>query len=147
MNDSEKVFQNLKQDVSAYMELKLELLKLNTYERTLELLKLNTYERTGKVIGLLSYGLILLFLAFFAVLFIFLALGFFLGEILDVPGSGFAIVALLYVAIIWIITKNEAKIRTKILNLVIAALAANDDKQNTKDDESSATDAAGKTVG
>ncbi len=96
MNDSEKVFQNLKQDVSAYMELKLELLKLNTYERT------------GKVIGLLSYGLILLFLAFFAVLFIFLALGFFLGEILDVPGSGFAIVALLYVAIIWIITKNEA---------------------------------------
>lgn len=135
MNDSEKVFQNLKQDVSAYMELKLELLKLNTYERT------------GKVIGLLSYGLILLFLAFFAVLFIFLALGFFLGEILDVPGSGFAIVALLYVAIIWIITKNEAKIRTKILNLVIAALAANDDKQNTKDDESFATDAAGKTVG
>ena len=57
-------------------------------------------------------------------MFIFLALGFFLGEILDVPGSGFAIVALLYVAIIWIITKNEAKIRTKILNLVIAALAA-----------------------
>ena len=135
MNDSEKVFQNLKQDVSAYMELKLELLKLNTYERT------------GKVIGLLSYGLILLFLAFFAVLFIFLALGFFLGEILDVPGSGFAIVALLYVAIIWIITKNEAKIRTKILNLVIAALAANDDKQNTKDDEPSTTDTAGKTVG
>ena len=135
MNDSEKVFQNLKQDVSAYMELKLELLKLNTYERT------------GKVIGLLSYGLILLFLAFFAVLFIFLALGFFLGEILDVPGSGFAIVALLYVAIIWIITKNEAKIRTKILNLVIVALAANDDKQNTKDDEPSTTDAAGKTVG
>lgn len=135
MNDSEKVFQNLKQDVSAYMELKLELLKLNTYERT------------GKVIGLLSYGLILLFLAFFAVLFIFLALGFFLGEILDVPGSGFAIVALLYVAIIWIITKNEAKIRTKILNLVIAALAANDDKQNTKDDEPSASDAVGKTVG
>lgn len=135
MNDSEKVFQNLKHDVSAYMELKLELLKLNTYERT------------GKVIGLLSYGLILLFLAFFAVLFIFLALGFFLGEILDVPGSGFAIVALLYVAIIWIIAKNEAKIRTKILNLVIAALAANDDKQNTKDDEPSTTDAAGKTVG
>ena len=135
MNDSEKVFQNLKQDVSAYMELKLELLKLNTYERT------------GKVIGLLSYGLILLFLAFFAVLFIFLALGFFLGEILDFPGSGFAIVALLYVAMFWIFSKTEAKIRKKILNLVIAALAANDDKQNTKDDEPSTTDAAGKTVG
>ncbi len=134
MNDSEKVFQNLKQDVSAYMELKLELLKLNTYERT------------GKVISLLSYGLILMFLAFFAILFIFLALGFFLGEILDVQGSGFAIVAILYVALIWVIKCNEVKIRTKILNLVIAALAANDDKQNTKDDEPSATDTAGKAA-
>ncbi len=136
MDDNEKVFQKLKQDVSAYMELKMELLKLNTYERI------------GKVIGLLSYGLILLFLAFFAVLFIFLALGFFLGEILDVPGSGFAMVALLYGVIFWLIIKNEAKIRTRILNLVIAALVANDDKQHAKDNEQpSATDTAGKTAG
>ena len=65
--DSGTVFRELKEDVSAYVELKLELLKLSTYERT------------GKVIAVLSYGLILLFLAFFAILFIFLALGFFLG--------------------------------------------------------------------
>ena len=62
--DSGTVFRELKEDVSAYVELKLELLKLSTYERT------------GKVIAVLSYGLILLFLAFFAILFIFLALGF-----------------------------------------------------------------------
>ena len=66
--DSGTVFRELKEDVSAYVELKLELLKLSTYERT------------GKVIAVLSYGLILLFLAFFAILFIFLALGFFLGD-------------------------------------------------------------------
>ena len=59
--DSGTVFRELKEDVSAYVELKLELLKLSTYERT------------GKVIAVLSYGLILLFLAFFAILFIFLA--------------------------------------------------------------------------
>ena len=65
--DSGEIFRELKKDLSAYVELKLELLKLNTYERT------------GKVIAVLSYGVILLFLAFFAILFIFLALGFFLG--------------------------------------------------------------------
>ena len=75
--DSGTVFRELKEDVSAYVELKLELLKLSTYERT------------GKVIAVLSYGLILLFLAFFAILFIFLALGFFLGDWLGSapPGS------------------------------------------------------------
>ena len=34
MKDSEKIFQNLKNDISAYINLKLELLKLNTYEKT-----------------------------------------------------------------------------------------------------------------
>ena len=62
--DAGEIFRELKKDLSAYVELKLELLKLNTYERT------------GKVIAVLSYGVILLFLAFFAILFIFLALGF-----------------------------------------------------------------------
>ena len=67
--DTGEIFRELKKDLSAYVELKLELLKLNTYERT------------GKVIAVLSYGVILLFLAFFAILFIFLALGFFLGDL------------------------------------------------------------------
>ena len=44
MKDSEKIFQNLKEDISAYINLKLELLKLNTYEKS------------GKIISLLSYG-------------------------------------------------------------------------------------------
>lgn len=65
--DAGEIFRELKKDLSAYVELKLELLKLNTYERT------------GKVITVLSYGVILLFLAFFAILFIFLAIRFFLG--------------------------------------------------------------------
>jgi len=50
--DSGTVFRELKEDVSAYVELKLELLKLSTYERT------------GKVIAVLSYGLILLFFGY-----------------------------------------------------------------------------------
>ena len=60
-NETGQLFESLKKDISAYVELRLQLLKLNTYERT------------GRVVGILSYGLILLFLAFFATLFIFIA--------------------------------------------------------------------------
>lgn len=44
--DSGKIFRELKDDVSTYVELKLELLKLSTYERS------------GQLIAILSYGLI-----------------------------------------------------------------------------------------
>lgn len=73
--DSGKIFRELKDDVSTYVELKLELLKLSTYERS------------GQLIATLSYGLILLFLAFLAILFIFLALGLFLGDAFNSMGS------------------------------------------------------------
>ena len=135
MKDSEKVFQDLKQDISTYVELKLELLKLNTYERV------------GKVIALLSYGLILIFLVFFAVLFIFLALGLFLGEILDMPSAGFAIVSIFYLLIIWLITANKNKIHSKIQNILIAALTANEEKSKTNEDSQSTTDTSGEIVG
>lgn len=121
--DSGQVFHELKEDVSAYVELKLELLKLNTYERT------------GKVIAVLSYGLILLFLAFFTILFVFLALGFFLGDIFGSIGAGLGTVAILYAVLIGIIIKNKDRISTKILNEVIGALTANDDKTNETNNE------------
>lgn len=107
--DSGKIFHELKDDVWAYVELKLELLKLSTYERT------------GKVIALLSYGLILLFSAFFAIVFIFLALGFLLGDLLSSFGAGFGIVAVLYILFVGIIIMNRGRISTKVLNEVIDA--------------------------
>lgn len=116
--DPEKIIQELREDVSAFVELKLELLKLNTYERT------------GKVIAVLSYGLVLLFLAFFAILFIFLALGFFLGEWIGVTGAGFGLVAVLYLLLMWLIVRNREIITTKVLNEVIATLLSNDEKRN-----------------
>ena len=87
MKDSE-IFQNLRKDISTFIDLKLELLKLNAYEKS------------GKIVALLSYGLILLFLAFFAILFIFLALGFFIGEVLDNAAAGFGVITFLYLVII-----------------------------------------------
>ena len=131
--DAGEIFRELKKDLSAYVELKLELLKLNTYERT------------GKVIAVLSYGVILLFLAFFAILFIFLALGFFLGDLFGSVGSGFGVVAVLYLLLIGIIVMNKDRISNKVLNVVISALTTNDDKTNATDNEQSATDTTGET--
>ena len=131
--DPDKIIQELREDVSAFVELKLELLKLNTYERT------------GKVIAVLSYGLVLLFLAFFAILFIFLALGFFLGEWIGVTGAGFGLVAILYLLLMWLIIRNREIITTKVLNEVIATLLSNDEKRNetTNDEPAADVDTAG----
>ncbi len=131
--DSGKIFRELKEDISAYVESKLELLKLNAYERT------------GKVLAVLSYGLILLFMAFFAILFIFLALGFLLGDWLNSFGLGFGIVAILYLLLIGITIMNRERINVKILNEVIAALMTNDDKNNATSDERQPTNSTGKT--
>ena len=82
--DSGEIFGKLKNDISTYAELKLELLKLNTYESV------------GKVLAVLSYGVIILCLVFFAILFIFLAFGFYVSELCGSTSIGFAVVAFLY---------------------------------------------------
>ena len=128
--DPEKVIHELKEDVSPFVELKLELLKLNTYERT------------GKVIAVLSYGLVLLFLAFFAILFVFLALGFFLGEWIGLTGAGFGLVAALYALLITVIVKNKEALIAKVLNVVIDTLLSNDEKKDEKRDESTDNESA-----
>ena len=128
MKDSEKIFQNLKNDISAYINLKLELLKLNTYEKS------------GKIIGLLSYGLILFFLVVFVILFIFLSLGFFLGDLLDNAAIGFGIISLLYLVLIGITVKKAQWIQTKVLNKVIATLITNEEQPNKEENDTSATD-------
>lgn len=131
--DSEQVFNRIKKDVIAFFELKFELLKLSTYERT------------GKVLGVLSYGLILLFTAFFAFLFIFLALGFFLGELFNSEAMGFVSVAMLYVILILVIIANKNKVVEKVENEIIAALMSNDEEKNndTKKNEQQASDPSG----
>lgn len=128
MKDSEKIFQNLKEDISAYINLKLELLKLNTYEKS------------GKIISLLSYGLILFFLVVFVILFIFLSLGFFLGDLLDNAAIGFGIISLLYLLLIGITVKKAQWIQTKVLNKVIATLITNEEQPNKEENDTSATD-------
>lgn len=126
--DVEKVFRELKADVATYVELRFELLKLDVIERI------------AKIIAILSHGLILVLLAFFATLFLFLGLGFFLGDLLGSTYLGFVIVAALYVLLFFILLGCGRRIRNNVSNLIIAAIMAKDDKD---DDEQQTTDAPG----
>lgn len=128
--DPEQFFQELKQDVSSYVELKVELLKLETYERA------------GKGISALSYILILSMLAFFLILFMFIAIGFFLGEWLGSMGIGFSIVAAFYLLLVGIVYLLRKQIQMKVLNTVIAAFMTSNKQENKEN----ATDAISKTT-
>lgn len=77
-NTAGKIFTELKEDISTYARLKLRLLKLMAIERT------------AIVLAVLSHSLILLLLSFFTVLFLFVALGCYLGELLDSPALRFS---------------------------------------------------------
>ncbi len=123
-----EIFRKLKKDLTTYMELKLGLLKLDTYERI------------GKVVAVLSYGIILLFLVFFTILFISLTLGSWLGTLLNSTAYGFGIIALLYLLLIALIIKNKEKISGKVQDVILSALTANDDPSNPTTDEQTATD-------
>lgn len=132
MKNSGDIFHKLKEDITAYVEVKFELLKLSTYERT------------GKVLSLLSFGAVLLFLAFFATWFLFLTLGLFLGSIMGSASAGFAIVVLIYLLAIVIIALNKNKITTKIQNVIIGALMSNDDNNNEAEHDNERVDSGGK---
>lgn len=135
--DSKDIFRKLRDDLIAYVEVKFELLKLSTYERT------------GKLIAVLSYAVILLFLAFFATLFLFLALGLFLGSVIGSISGGIAIVCLIYLLAILLIYFNRDRLINLVHNAIINALIANDDNDiedtnaGEKDTNTAGADAAG----
>lgn len=113
--DAGSVLEELKKDVSAYIGLKLKLLKLNTYERT------------ANVIAVLSHGAVLMSLAFFVILFLALALAFYIGELFHSIALGFAIVAGVYALLFILISFNKNRIRTRVSNTIIDAMLSKDE--------------------
>jgi len=75
---------DMKSDVTELIRLRIEILKLETFEK-------------ASVIGsFVIYGLVIVNLIFFILLFAFVALGFLIGEWLKSMAGGFGIVAALY---------------------------------------------------
>ena len=116
--EAEKVFSELKDDISAYAVLKLELLKINAYERI------------SKVIAVLSYGLLLSALVFITLLFIMLAIGFLFSQWLDSTAAGIGIVAAFYVILVVVVIVNKKRISLKVTNIIISSLTSIDQKKD-----------------
>lgn len=116
--NAEAVFSELKDDVSTFAELKLELIKLNAYERI------------SKLIAVLSYGLLLSALVIIAMLFALLAFGFLLSQWLGSMAAGFGIVTILYLIQIALVIGNKNYIRRKVINIIIASLHSNEEKEH-----------------
>lgn len=122
--DLGQIFNELKEDISTYVEI-----RFNFY-------KLSLYEKAGKLVSSLSYILALVVLVFMATFFLFLALGFLLGEWLNSTGAGIAIVAGIYLIIIGILIMNKKGFSDKIMNNVISALDDDNDDEIPNQNES-----------
>jgi hypothetical protein len=116
--DSKQFFRELKDDITTYAELKLELLKLDSYERI------------SKLATILLYGLFISSIIFLAFFFIFLTLGFYLSGLLASQIFGFGIVSLICLLIVLIVYLNKEQINNKILNILIARLIANEQTED-----------------
>lgn len=122
--NAEKIFSDLKEDISIYAGLKIRLLKLTAIEKI------------AKLVAVLSHGIILSILAFFTLLFLFSALGFYLGELLESAALGFLIdggICLLLALILW---WAKCGFRIKVMNVVIEAIESKEENKEEKDHES-----------
>jgi hypothetical protein len=115
--DTGQVLRDLKDGVSKYAELRLELLKLNTYEQV------------SKIIALLSYGLLLSVLVLIAILLVHLILGFFLSKLFDSQVFGFGIILILYILQIVLVILNKDRIQRFVINIIIKAFNRYEDKK------------------
>ena len=79
---------------------------------------------------------------FFAILFLFLALGFFLGELLGSMALGFVLVVGMYLLLFGITMFFKRKITSKVMNEIITAMMSKDEKDNEE-----TTDPAGHVDG
>ncbi len=116
MNDSEKnPFLDIKEQITGYVQLQAQVGKLVAYEKI------------SKVSAALASTMVLMFLLFFALLFIFLSAAFYLGELLSSNALGFGLVALMYVLLIAVFMMVRKKhFEKRVTNTVVTILTSDD---------------------
>lgn len=110
-------FNNLKKEVVDYLNLRIELFKISSYEKI------------AKVAASLLTGLILVILLFFAIVFGSLMAGFYFSKLTGSYSIGFAIITGFYFLLFLIIAAFRKQLFNKlIVNKMIEILFENDDK-------------------
>ena len=117
------LFAEIKKDLTSYITLKLEILKLDAYEKS------------SIFSSLLLYGLILALVVFFAFLFLFLALGLYIGQFLNSMGTGMALVAVLYLTVFGILLWQRKRIQNWLINLFVGQITQEQDNECEEEEE------------
>ena len=115
------LFADIKKDLTAYITLKLEILKLDVYEKS------------SMFSSLLLYGLILLLVVFFAFLFLFVALGVYLGQLLNNYGTGMILIAVLYLIVLSVLLWRRKKIQNWLVNVFVEQIIQEDDNEREEE--------------
>lgn len=109
-NDFGSLFQEIKADLTGYVN------------NRISYFKLNFLERLSQSSSLLAIGLIAAFLGFSAFSFGLMALGFYLGEVLNSNAAGFAVVALCWLILLILVILLRNPIKNFFLNRTIRIL-------------------------
>lgn len=112
------LFEEIKDDVSHYIN------------DTLELGKLEVYEKLSVGSSVITYSLIISGIALFALLFVFITLGLYLAEVLQSDWAGFGIVALVAVLFVLILVLARKPFKKFVTNSVVGFLMTRDDKDD-----------------
>lgn len=96
--------------------------KIEIYSKTsIDLIKLKAIDQLSKVLSNAVFGIIVSLLAFLFLLFLNLAIAFWLNDLLGVVYAGFFIIAGFYfLAIIILIVFNKQIIRTPLIRSIIS---------------------------
>lgn len=103
----QSLFEELKQELKGYVNSRLRLFQLTSYEKL---------SISASKIG---YGLIVFLIVAIILFFIFLGMAFFLGELLDSLAAGFGIMALLSLVALFVVYLLRRTIKRSILNHTI----------------------------
>ena len=112
------LFEDIRDDVSSYIS------------GTIELGKLEVYEKISIGAAATAYSLIIAGVSLFALIFVFITLALFLGEVLDCAWKGFGCVALAGIFFVLIFMLFGKSIKGMITNRVVSFLMKKYDKEH-----------------
>ncbi|MDD2512350.1 MAG: phage holin family protein [Proteiniphilum sp.] len=114
------LFEEMRDDVSRYIT------------STLELGKLEAFEKISLGSSAITYGLILGGVALFALLFLFITLALYLGELLQNAWAGFGIVTGFALLVLLVMLLMGKPFKKKVTNQVVRFLMNKDDTDQKK---------------
>lgn len=113
---------SLRKDIADYVDARIEYTKLSAYEQI------------SQLVSQASIVLLLLIFSFFSLFFISFMAAVFIDQWLQLPGVGYAIVAVLNIIFILIVVKKKAAIKAAISGKVIEQLLKDHEENKSEND-------------